>query len=95
MTSSKLLLPMGAAIVIAAVAWWWTTFGIVVGYGYLSWVEAGRCLVGDSDLCALAKVLCLGAHPRTFIAYWSSAFWLGVGVLSLSLLLSQARHELT
>ena len=40
----------------------------------------------DSDICALAKVLCLGAHPRALTAYWTSAFWLGFGVLSLSLL---------
>jgi hypothetical protein len=45
--------------------------------------------VQDSDICALAKVLCLGSHPRALTAYWTSAFWLGLGVLSLSLLTPQ------
>jgi len=86
MALEKILLAAGAAIVAAALLWWWTTFGDVVRYGYLSWREAGRCLVSDSEICALAKVLCLGAHPRLLIAYWTSAFWIGVGVLSVSLL---------
>ena len=88
----KLLLAAGAAIVFAALIWWWTTFGDVVRYGYLSWREAGQCLVRDSDICALAKVLCLGAHPRIVTAYWTSAFWIGLGVLSLSLLTSSRRE---
>jgi len=93
MSFPKLLLGVGAAIVAAALCWWWTTFGDVVRYGYLSWAEAGRCLVRDSDICALAKVLCLGSHPRTLIAYWTSAFWVGLGVVSLSLLTPQSRRE--
>ncbi len=83
---AKSLLAAGVAIVAVALVWWWTTFGDVILYGYLSWREAGRCLVRDSDLCALAKVLCLGSHPRSVIAYWTSAFWLGFGVVSLSLI---------
>jgi hypothetical protein len=58
----------------------------VVGYGYLSWREASSCLVHNSDICTLAKALCLGSHPRALIAYWTSAFWLGLIVLSVSLL---------
>jgi hypothetical protein len=88
---SRIFLAGGAAIFVGAVAWWWTTFGDVVSYGYLSWREAGRCLVGDSDICTLAKALCLGTHPRSFVTYWASAFWIGVGVLSLSLLTNRAR----
>ncbi len=91
MTRSHLFLAAGGLIVAAAVFWWWQTFGEVVGYGYLSWREAGRCLVNDSDLCGLAKALCLGSHPRNFIAYWASAFWIGLGVLSVSLLTTRAR----
>jgi hypothetical protein len=86
MAPPKMLRVAGAAIAAAALVWWWATFGDVVQYGYLSWREAGGCLVSDSDLCALARVLCLGAHPRALAAYWTSAFWLGVGVLSLGLL---------
>jgi hypothetical protein len=89
----KLLPAAGAAIVAAALIWWWTTFGDTVRYGYLSWSEAGQCLLRDSDICALAKVLCLGSHPRVLIAYWTSAFWVGVGVLSLSLLTPPSRGE--
>jgi hypothetical protein len=90
---SRALLAAGAAIVVAALIWWWTTFGDVVRYGYLSWREAGRCLVSDSDICALAKVLCLGAHPRILAAYWTSAFWIGLGVLSFAVLTPSLRRE--
>lgn len=85
-TTPALLLITGGAILIAALAWWWITYGEVVGYGYLSWREAGACLVGNSDICALAKALCFGTHPRLIIAYWSSAFWVALAVLSVSLL---------
>jgi hypothetical protein len=89
----KLLLAAGAGIVVAALLWWWATFGDVIRYGYLSSGEATRCLIKDSDICTLAKALCLGSHPRTILAYWTSAFWVGVGVLSLSLLMSPGRQE--
>ena len=65
MALPKLMLAAGAVTLAAALVWWWSTFGDVVQYGYLSWSEAGRCLVRDSDICALAKVLCLGSHPRS------------------------------
>ena len=42
----------------------------------------------NSDICSLAKALCLGSHPRFLIAYWASV-WLGVVVLSASLLTSE------
>jgi hypothetical protein len=93
MTLSKLLLGAGAAVLVAAIGWWWTTFGDVVAYGYLSWTEAGRCLVHDSDICALAKMLWLGSHPRVLVTYWTSAFWLGLGIVSISLLTPQMHSE--
>ncbi len=83
------LLALGGATVLGAIAWWWITFGEVVRFGYLSWHEAGGCLVQNSDICSLAKALCLGSHPRFLIAYWASVFWLGVVVLSASLLTSE------
>jgi hypothetical protein len=89
----RLLLVAGAGIVVAALLWWWATFGDVIRYGYLSSGEATRCLIKDSDICTLAKALCLGSHPRTILVYRTSAFWVGVGVLSLSLLMSPGRQE--
>ena len=68
---------------LGAIAWWWITFGDVVRFGYLSWHEAGGCLVQNS------KALCLGSHPRFLVAYWVSVFWLGVVVVSASLLTSE------
>jgi hypothetical protein len=86
---TPVLLVLGGATVLGAIAWWWITFEEVVGYGYLSWREAGGCLVQNSDICSLAKALCLGSHPRVLLAYWASVFWLGVIVLSASLLASE------
>lgn len=85
------LLVVSALITAGALVWWWRTFGEVVGYGYLSWTEAGRCLVSDSDICTLAKALCSGTHPRDFLAYWTSAFWVGFALFSLSLFLNRSR----
>src|ERR1700722_8822057 len=83
------LLALGSATVLSAIAWWWSTFGDVIRFGYLSWREAGGCLAQNSDICSLAKARCLGSHPRFLIAYWASVFWLGVVVLSGSLLTSE------
>ena len=88
------LVMLGGATIAAALVWWWATFGAFVGYGYLSWPDAGRCLVRDSDICTLAKVLCLGAHPRVFFAYWTGAFWVGVAILSASVLTAQSGRPL-
>lgn len=80
------LVAIGGAMLLVAMGWWWITYKEVIGYGYLSWREAGSCLVGSSDICTLAKALCLGAHPRLIVAYWSSAFWIGLAALSVSFL---------
>ena len=55
------LLALGSATVVSAIGWWWMTFGEVIRFGYLSWHEAGGCLVQNSDICSLAKALCLGS----------------------------------
>jgi hypothetical protein len=81
---SRVFLFGGSLALAAAVIWWWSTFSDVVQYGYLSWFEAGRCLASDSDLCALAKKLCLGAHPRGSTPYFAKAFWIAFGLLSAS-----------
>jgi hypothetical protein len=38
-------------------------------------------------------MLCLGSHPRSLVAYWTSAFWLGLGIVSISLLVPQMHNE--
>ena len=73
----RALTPLALIITAAAVYWWWRTFGEVVGYGYLSWPEASGCLIRDSDICTLAKALCLGSHPRALIGYAAIGFWIG------------------
>ena len=84
--SLRRVLPFVALLILAtALVWWWWTFFSVVGYGYLSWSEAGLCLVSDNDICALAKALCLGAHPQGIVAYGAGAFWIGAALLSTSL----------
>jgi len=77
----------GCVVIAAALAWWWITFGEVVSYGYLTWGEAGNCLLRSSDICSLATALCLGSHPRLLVAYWSSALWIGLIAISASPLL--------
>ncbi len=90
---TRALLTISVLTLASALIWWWNTYGAVVGYGYLSWPEAGRCLVGDSDICSLAKALCSGSHPRAFIAYWSRAFWGSLALLSVSLALFGGRDR--
>jgi len=80
------LLALGALVVVASAAWWWITYGEVIRYNYISAGEAGVCLLGDSEICRLARALCRGAHPVTIAAYRAAAFWIGVAALSASLL---------
>ena len=76
----------------AALFRWWWTFDYVVGNGYMPWAEASQCLVRDSDICALAKALCLGSHPRAFASYQATAFWLGAALLSVSIWVNAVRR---
>ena len=85
------LLPLAVLVTGGAIVWWWQTFGDMVGYGYLTWPAAGRCLISDNDICMLAKSLCVQSHPRLLISYWTAAFWIGFALLSLSLLLGKPR----
>ncbi|HXX03866.1 MAG TPA: hypothetical protein VEJ37_05985 [Xanthobacteraceae bacterium] len=90
---SGALVGTGGMVVILAIGWWWITYGEVIGYGYLSWPEAGRCLLQNSDVCSLAKALCLGSHPRVLIAYWTSFFWFGLILFSASLLTIRPKKD--
>jgi len=80
------LLALGALVVVASCVWWWATYGDVIRYNYISAGEAGVCLLGDSEICRLARALCRGAHPVTIAAYRAATFWIGVAALSVSLL---------
>jgi len=86
------LLPIGISIVLVAVGWWWLTYRDVIQYAYLSAREAGICLVGQSDICELARSLCNGAHPVTFAKYWWGTFWIGVVAASISLTIGDRRR---
>jgi hypothetical protein len=80
------LFALGGGLLALAVGWWWFTYANVVTYSYLSLPEAGVCLVGDSEICRLARSLCRGAHPLTRADYPAPLFWAGVMLLSASLL---------
>ncbi len=75
----------GGGVIAAAIAWWWLTYQDVIRYAYLSSKEAGYCLVGETDICALARALCRGAHPLALINYSSLSLWAGVLVLCAGL----------
>ena len=83
---SMALFAVGALVVVASAAWWWITYGDVIRFDYISPGEASVCLVGDSEICRLARALCRGAHPATIVAYRAAAFWAGMAALSASLL---------
>ena len=55
-------------------------------YGYLSWREAGTCLVAIPTSARSPKRFASAPIRATIIAYWSSAFWIGLAALSVSLL---------
>ena len=82
---SGIFLVLGAFAVALSAAWWWITYGDVMRYDYISAQEAGACLLGDSDICRLARALCRGAHPVSVVAYRAAAFWIGLAALSASL----------
>jgi len=58
----------------------------VIRYNYIGAGEASVCLIGDSEICELARALCRGAHPVAIVAYRAAAFWIGMASLSASLL---------
>lgn len=74
------LLALGSATVCAALAWWGVTFWPTVSSDYLSFTEAGRCLVADSSLCRLATSLCGTRHAALVAAYSPLALWIGTAL---------------
>jgi hypothetical protein len=79
------LVMLGAAAMIVAIGWWWLTYREVIAFAYLPAREAGYCLVGETDICALARALCRGAHPLAIETYSSLALWAGFGLLCIGL----------
>ena len=88
---SLLLVALGALAVATSVGWWWLTYGDVIRYDYISAREAGVCLVGDSEICRLARALCRGTHPTVVIAYRAATFWVGLAAVSASLMFTGNR----
>jgi hypothetical protein len=87
------LLGLGALVLATSAAWWWITYGEVIRYNYISAGEAGVCLLGDSEICRLARALCRGAHPVSVVAYRAAAFWIGLAALSASLMAPGRRPD--
>jgi len=83
---SVLLLVLGGVVVLGSAGWWWVTYSDVIQYNYISVREASLCLVGDSEICQLARTLCRGAHPIALAAYRAATIWVGLAALSASLM---------
>jgi hypothetical protein len=81
------LLALGVIAFAASAAWWWITYSDVIRYNYIGAGEASVCLIGDSEICRLARALCRGAHPVAVIAYRATTFWIGAASVSASLLM--------
>jgi hypothetical protein len=81
------LLALGVIVFAASMAWWWITYSDVIRYNYIGAGEASVCLIGDSEICKLARALCRGAHPIAVIAYRATTFWIGAASVSASLLM--------
>jgi hypothetical protein len=82
----KALLGSGLAVILGSVGWWWLTYEEVIRYDYIGLAEASACLVSETSICHLARALCRSTHPLAIIDYRSAALWLGVAVLSASLI---------
>jgi hypothetical protein len=80
------LLALGVVAFATSAVWWWITYGDVIRYNYIGAGEASACLIGDSEICRLARALCRGAHPVAIIAYRTATFWIGAASVSASLL---------
>jgi len=75
----------GGLSIAAAAAWWWLTYRDVIQYAYISPREAGYCLIGETDICVLARALCRGTHPLAIINYSSLSLWAGLLLLCTGL----------
>ena len=86
------LVMLGAAAMVVAFGWWWLTYRDVIQFAYVSAREASYCIVGETDICALARALCRGAHPLTIATYSSMSLWFGFGLLCIGLVVDGWRE---
>ncbi len=76
--AAPVALAFGLGAMALALAWWGLTYWPTYANGYLSGIEAGRCLVSDSSLCRLATSLCGARHAALVAAAYSPlALWAG------------------
>ena len=91
MTAARIAaLALGAAgslALVGSLGWWWLSYGEVYRYDYLSLSQAGRCFVGESEICRLATTLCRGRHTGLVAPYSSTVLWLALGLLCASLVI--------
>jgi hypothetical protein len=86
------LVTLGAAAMVVALGWWWLTYRDVIQFAYLPAREAGYCLVGETDICALARALCRGTHPLTVATYSSLSLWSAFGLFCVGLVIDGWRR---
>lgn len=78
----------GGCLALVSLGWWWLIFSKVVEADYLTVGQAARCIVGATDLCALAQALCTNDHLYGIRWYAPEAFWAAAGILVAGVLLS-------
>ncbi|HWA42104.1 MAG TPA: hypothetical protein VHA10_02770 [Hypericibacter adhaerens] len=86
-----LLAGLGLAALLAATGWWWLIFRQVIEYGYLTFGGAAACIVNKTDICELVMSLCGARHPFGVARYSPALFWLGLAILSASLIAGPSR----
>jgi hypothetical protein len=86
------LIVLGVAAMLLALGWWWLTYRDVIQFAYVSAREASYCVVGETDICALARALCRGAHPLAIATYSSLSLWAGFSLLCIGLVIDGWRR---
>jgi hypothetical protein len=85
----------GAALTVlaATVSWWWLVFGQLIETALLPLPQAVPCLAIHSDRCSLAEALCTRPHLFAIRNYWPEAFWIGLALTAVALLLPALRSN--
>jgi hypothetical protein len=89
------MLAAGGAVLFLAVIWWWETYRDVVAAGLVAKADAGTCLLGDREACALGRGLYQATHPLPVIDYPPALLWAGLLLTALGVYGAQrARRRL-